>query len=67
MAKIKNEDLIWVRPDIKFDGDYVLGSKHPALEKPPAKGRGSKRSRERSPQDDYTVAQLAPEWDFSTD
>jgi hypothetical protein len=24
MAKIKNEDLIWVRPDIKFDGDYVL-------------------------------------------
>ena len=44
MAKIKNEDLIWVRPDIKFDGDYVLGSKHPALEKPPAKARGGKRS-----------------------
>jgi hypothetical protein len=67
MAKIKNEDLIWVRPDIKFDGDYVLGSKHPALEKPPAKGRGGKRSRDRSPQDDYTVAQLAKEWGFSTD
>ena len=68
MAKIKNEDLIWVRPDIKFDGDYVLGSKHPALEKPAGQGpAGVSARRERSPQDDYTVAQLAAEWGFSTD
>jgi hypothetical protein len=49
MTKIKNEDLIWVRPDIKFDGDYVAGSKLPAVEKTPAKARGGKRSRDRAP------------------
>jgi hypothetical protein len=67
MTKIKNEDLIWVRQDIKFDGDYVAGSKLPAVEKPPTKARGGKRSRDRAPQGDYTVAQLAAEWGFSTD
>ena len=40
MARIKNEDLIWLRPDIKFDGDYVAGSKLPALRKLPLRPAG---------------------------
>jgi hypothetical protein len=49
MTRIKNEDLLWVRPDIKFDGDYVAGSKLPASPKSPAK-RPRKSVRDRSPQ-----------------
>ena len=66
MTRIKNEDLLWVRPDIKFDGDYVAGSKLPPAPKSPGK-RLRKDARDRSPQGDYTVAQLAAEWGFSTD
>ena len=66
MTRIKNEDLLWVRPDIKFDGDYVAGSKLPPAPKSPGK-KPRKSARDRSPQDDYTVAQLAAEWGFSTD
>jgi hypothetical protein len=66
MTRIKNEDLLWVRPDIKFDGDYVAGSKLPPAPKSPAK-KPRKSARDRSPQGDYTVAQLAAEWGFSSD
>ena len=66
MTRIKNEDLLWVRPDVKFDGDYVAGSKLPASPKSPSK-RPRKSARDRSPQGDYTVAQLAAEWGFSSD
>jgi hypothetical protein len=66
MTRIKNEDLLWVRPDIKFDRDYVAGSKLPAPPKSIGK-RPRKSARDRSPQSDYTVAQLAAEWGFSSD
>jgi hypothetical protein len=66
MTRIKNEDLLWVRPDIKFDGDYVAGSKLPVSPKSTGK-KPRKSARDRSPQGDYTVAQLAAEWGFSSD
>ena len=54
-------------PDIKFDGDYVAGFKTPRLWKKLPLRRGNKRRADRAPQGDYTVAQLAHEWGFSTD
>jgi hypothetical protein len=68
MKRIQNKDLIWVRSDITFDGDRVLGSKpFPPSSSDEADSRKAKSRRERSAQGDYTVRQLADEWGFSTD
>jgi hypothetical protein len=66
MNRIKNEDLLWVRPDVRFDSGYVAGSKLPETPKSSTK-KPRKGARGRSAQGDYTVGQLAEEWGFSTD
>jgi hypothetical protein len=68
MKRIQNKDLIWVRPDVRFDGDHIAGSKLPHQ---PASGSTeaskAKSKRTRPAAGDYTVRQLAEEWGFSAD
>ena len=68
MKRIQNKDLIWVRPDVRFDDDYVAGSKpsHQPSAEPEARGK-AKSKRARPAEGDYTVSQLAEEWGFSSD
>jgi hypothetical protein len=68
MKRIQNKDLIWVRPDVRFDGDHVIGSKPSKQVGPDQTEVGKSKSKRARPTDgDYTVSQLAEEWGFSTD
>jgi len=68
MKRIQNKDLIWVRPDVRFDGDHVIGSKPSNQIGPDQTEVGKSKSKRARPADgDYTVSQLAEEWGFSTD